>query len=116
MEKIIPLKTNETKFYKQLLELLNPGLKLRKKELDVLAELMYRSNQLSSVPKKHRAKLLLDQVSRKEMRLAINQSEASFNNNLSKLKKYKYINDEGIINFLDIPYSTKFKLIFDFKE
>lgn len=116
MEKRIPLQTTERKFYKQALELLNPILKLRKKELDVLAELMLRNNSLRSVPPEHRIRLLLDSASRKEMRLLTKQSEAAYNNNLSKLKKYKYVTEFGLKKFLDFPYSVPFKLTFEFTE
>ena len=115
MEKRIPLQTNERKFFKQVLELLNPILRLRKKELDILAELMLKNSILRTIPIEHRYKLMLDSASRKEMRLSTKQSEAAFNNNLAQLKKTKMISESGIKKFLDIPYDPSFKLIFEFK-
>lgn len=114
MEKRVPLQTTEHKFFKQILELLNPMLKLRHKELDVLAEIMYQYNTLSTVPKEHRMRIVLDAASRKSIRQKINQSEAAFNNNLSKLKKYKYITETGLMPALDFPYVSGFKLTFIF--
>lgn len=114
MEKRVPLQTTEHKFFKQVLELLNPMLRLRHKELDVLAELMYRYHQLANVPKEHRMRIILDASSRKAMRMSLKQTEAAFNNNLSRLKKYKYLTEEGFKSFLDFPYSKDFKLTFIF--
>lgn len=114
MEKRVPLQTTEHKFFRQVLELLNPMLRLRAKELDVLAELMFQYNQLSNVPKEHRMRIILDASSRKSMRNIVKQTEAAFNNNLSRLKKYKYLNETGFKSFLDFPYSKEFKLTFIF--
>src|SRR3990167_5281510 len=100
MEKRVQLKTTEQKFFKQVLELVNPILKLRKKEIDVLAVLMYKNNTLKSIALEHRIKLILEPSSRKEMRLLSKQSEASFNNNLSILKKKAFITDKGLNSFL----------------
>lgn len=48
------------------------------------------------------------------MRMSLKQTEAAFNNNLSRLKKYKYLTEEGFKSFLDFPYSKDFKLTFIF--
>ena len=114
MNRRIPLQTNELKFFRQFLELLNPLFKLRQKELDVLAELMYKNNSLRGIPIKHRWKLIVDSASRKEMREKVKQSSASFNNNLATLRKRNLISDDGIKSQLDIPYEPKFTLTFEF--
>jgi hypothetical protein len=115
MNRRIPLQTNERKFFRQVLELLNPLLKLRHKELDVLAELMYKNNVLRTIPVEHRWKLILDSASRKEMKESAKQSTASFNNNIAILKKKKHITEKGIKPFLDFPYDPSFTLTFEFK-
>jgi hypothetical protein len=114
MNRRIPLQTTERKFFRQIIELLNPLLKLRPKELDVLAELMYKNHVLRSIPLEHRWKLIFDSASRKEMRESTKQSIASFNNNIATLKKNRLITDNGIKSHLDISYDPKFTLTFEF--
>lgn len=116
MEKKVPLRTSRELFYKQLLELLNPILKLRKKELLTLAEILKLNDNLYNVPKEHRGKLLLNSDSRKSIRTTLSMTEASLNNNLSAIKKKKLLDESGLKPFLDIPYNPSFKLIFDFNE
>ncbi len=116
MEKRIPLKTDRHLFYKQLLQLLNPILKLRKNELVTLAEIMQLNNTLINVPREHRIQLLLNTQNRKDLRTKLKFTEANFNNNLSSLKKKGYITDFGLKQFLDIPYNPSLKLIFEFNS
>ena len=96
-KKIIPLPpTTGSKFFRQYLELLNPLLKLRGKELDVLAELLYYNNKLINIPIKHRWKLIFDYDTKMEIRNKLNLSDASMNNNLSALRKKGVIEDNKV--------------------
>jgi hypothetical protein len=114
MEKKIPIRTTEAKFFRQYLELINPMLKLRGKELDVLAELLYYNHQLSNIPQEHRWKLIFDYDTKVKIRNKLNLSEASMNNNLSALRKKKIIQENKIMPGYLITLDSSFQLTFNF--
>ena len=115
MEKKVNIPTNENKFYRQYLEILNPIIKLRGKELDVLAELLFHNNRLKEIPEKHRWKLIFDYDTKADIRGKLKLSEASLNNNLSALRKKKIIVENEVLkNFLVSPHES-FSLKFNFK-
>jgi DNA-binding MarR family transcriptional regulator len=104
MEKNIPIKTTEAKFYRQYLELINPLLKLRGKELDVLAALLLYNNDLKNIPEEHRWKIIFDYDTKTKIRTELDLSDASMNNNLSALRKKGIIeNNQVLKNFLVYP-------------
>ena len=114
MEKSIPIRTTENKFFRQYLELLNPLLRLRGKELDVLAEILYHNHKLDKIPEKHRWKLIFDYDTKTEIRTKLDLSDASLNNNLSALRKKGIIRKNKVSdNFLVHP-SNYCKLTFSF--
>jgi len=115
MEKKVTIATSENKFYRQYLEILNPIIKLRGKELDVLAELLYHNNRLKEIPYKHRWKLIFDYDTKSDIRTKLKLSEASLNNNLSALRKKRIIVENEVLkNFLVSPQES-FSLKFNFK-
>lgn len=115
MEKKVTIPTDESKFYRQYLEILNPIIKLRGKELDVLAELLFHNTRLQDIPNELRWKLIFDQDNKTAIRQKLNLSEASLNNNLSALRKKKIIVDNSVLkNFLVEP-DEDFSLRFNFK-
>lgn len=118
MEKNIPIKTSETRFYRQYLELINPLLKLRGKELDVLAQLLLYNNSLKSIPEEHRWKIIFDYDTKTKIRTELNLSDASMNNNLSALRKKGIIkNNQVLKNFLVYPNgSVKITFNFNLKD
>ena len=101
MEKSVPIKTTENKFFRQYLELLNPLLRLRGKELDVL-------------PEKHRWKLIFDYDTKTEIRTKLQLSDASLNNNLSALRKKGIIRKNKVSDSFLIHPSNYCKLTFSF--
>lgn len=118
--KLIPIKTNKTKFYRQVLEVLRsvpPINKLRPKELSVLSEIMRQNDLYSSLGDKKNM-IIFSTDNRKAMRDSLEIGEDSFNNNLSILRKYKIIDSDNKLNpfFENIVYTGEFKLIFTFKE
>ena len=114
MDKVVPIKTKEAVFYRQYVELLNPLIKLRPKELDLLAELLYHNNKLKDIDIKNRWKLILDYDNKKDMATNLDMSVASLGNNLSYLrKKGIIINNQVSNNFLVYP-DKNFKLTFNF--
>lgn len=118
--KQVQVKTNKDKFFRQFLELIRsipPINKLRPKELDVLAEIMYQNDKYSDLEDNIRHKVVFDTATRKEMRLKVGISADSFNNNLSILRKHKLLTKQNILMpFLEtVRYSDGYKLEFKFK-
>ena len=119
--KTIPIKTTRDKFYRQVLEVLGnvpPINKLRPKEKDVLAELMYQFDNYKSYPEQHRRTIIYSNDNRKVMREKIGIGADSFNNNISILRRHKILikNDELHPFFTDILFDGEFKIGFLFKE
>lgn len=114
MEKIVALNTEEKVFYRQYVEILDPLIKLRSKELDVLAELLYYNNKLKNIDIKNRWKLILDYDNKKEIASNLNISVASLGNNLSYLRKKGIIVDNKVVDNLLVYPGKSFKLIFKF--
>lgn len=114
MEKKVPIKTDSKKFYRQYLELMNPFVKLRGKELDVLAQLLYYNNKLKSIDEKHRWVVIFDYDNKQAIREELGLSEASLNNNLSALRKKGMIKNNKVIKGLLIYPNKNSKLTFNF--
>lgn len=83
----IPIVTTRLHFYKIVLRILNPVLKLSNMEMDVLASIMliYYANRGKDA--KRVEKNLLSYKSRVAIRSKLDISEASLNNNISYLRK-----------------------------
>lgn len=114
MEKSVPIKTTENKFFRQYLELLNPLLRLRGKELDVLAEILYHNHKLDKVPEQHRWKIIFDHDTKTEIRTKLDLSDASLNNNLSALRKKGIIRKNKVAKSFLVYPSNYCKLTFSF--
>jgi DNA-binding MarR family transcriptional regulator len=114
MEKIVPLQTSEKVFFRQYVEILDPVIKLRPKELDVLAELLFHNNRLKDIEEKNRWKLIFDYDNKKEMAEDLKISVASLGNNLSYLRKRGIIVDNKVIQNLLVYPGKNFKLTFKF--
>lgn len=119
--KKIPIITNNRKFYRQFLELIKslpPINKLRPKEMDVLAEIMYENGKLKSIDEESRYIIIFSTKNRKEMRKLIGISEDSYNNNLSILRKHGLITKDNQLNkFLStVMFTDNFSLEFVFKN
>jgi DNA-binding MarR family transcriptional regulator len=102
----IPLKTSNKRFYRQVLEVLRsfpPINKLRPKELDLLAEFMKQNAELSFLSKNKRRAILFSTENRRQIQENLNMTQATFNNNLSGLRRYKLVTKENdLIPLLDI--------------
>ena len=108
-------------FYKEFLLVLKsrkPIDKLRPKEIDVLAEVMYQNASLETLSLNDRYDLIFATRKRKEMRDLIGISEESFNNNLSILRKYGLITKDNRLNksLETVVFNGNFSLEFLFKE
>tara|TARA_R100000951_G_scaffold66458_2_gene56197 strand:+ start:297 stop:644 length:348 start_codon:yes stop_codon:yes gene_type:complete len=91
---IIPIKSNISQSLKAYLQILNPVLKLKDKEIEVLSSFLsiwYKNKNKQDIDK-----LLLSTPVRKMVRKSIGMSEASFNNHITMLRKKKMIVDRKI--------------------
>tara|TARA_R110002012_G_scaffold171342_2_gene336108 strand:- start:1027 stop:1374 length:348 start_codon:yes stop_codon:yes gene_type:complete len=91
---VIPLKANISQSFKAYLQVLNPVLKLKDKEIEVLSNFL--SIWYKNKSKKDIDKLLFSTPVRKMVRKAIGMSEASFNNHITMLRKKKMIIEKRI--------------------
>lgn len=115
----IKIKTNKHKFYRQVLELIRsipPFSTLRPREIDVLAEIMYQFDKYDYIEEHLKPVLIFSTEVRKEMQKNIDIIEESYNNNLSILKKKKFIDERNnMMPFLQrIKYNKNFSLKFQF--
>ena len=96
----IPIKANIAQSLKAYLQILNPVLKLKDKEIEVLSSFL--SIWQKNKNRKDIDKLLFSTPVRKMVRKSIGMSEASFNNHITMLRKKKMIVDKKINpNILD---------------
>ena len=91
---IIPIKSDLTQSLKAYLQILNPVLKLKDKEIEVLSNFL--SIWYKNKNNKNLDKLLFSTPVRKMVRKAIGMSEASFNNHITMLRKKNMIADKKI--------------------
>ena len=92
----IPINGNITESLKAYLQILNPVLKLKDKEIEVLSSFLsiwYKNKNNDNIEK-----LLFSTPIRKMVRNSIGMSEASFNNHITMLRKKKIIVDKKINN------------------
>lgn len=116
----IPLKVNINIFYKVLLPLMDkfpPIRGLMKRELEVLAELMYQNYQNKSIEDFNKRQIILFSTdSRKIMHDRLTMSEGSFNDYLSRLRRKNVITkDNKLVSFLNILPGDKYEFAINFK-
>jgi len=116
MEKVVPVNTSKEKFFRQYVELLNPILKLRGKELDVLSMLLYCNNEKQYIQEHDRWVNIFSYDNKWKMRQDLGLSDASFANNLSSLRKKGVITENKVAEGLLIypGENKKFSLSFKF--
>jgi 2'-5' RNA ligase len=90
----IPIKSDIPKSMKAYLQILNPILKLKDKEIEVLSSFLsiWQSNRDNA----NLDKMLFSTPVRKLVRKQIDMSEASFNNHITMLRKKQMIVDKKI--------------------
>ena len=91
---IIPINSNIPQSMKSYLQVLNPILKLKDKEIEVLSSFLsiWQSNRNNV----NIHKMLFSTPMRKLVRKEIGMSEASFNNHITMLRKKNMIVDKQI--------------------
>ena len=90
----IPITGNIAQSFKAYIQILNPVLKLKDKEIEVLSNFLsiwYKNKSNANLDK-----LLFSTPVRKMVRKSIGMSEASFNNHITMLRKKKMIIDKKL--------------------
>ena len=111
-------KVSKEKFFKMWLMILQPFLKLRNKELDVVAKLLYHRYLISLEVKNKEMldDLLFSTKMKKQIILELGIPEYAYNNILTPLRKKKIIIDNSInkqiIPVISEPFGN-FKLIYN---
>ena len=112
----ININTTNRVFFRQALEvikILPPLDKLRGKELDLLAELLYYNHLYSNIDIKLRGKLIFDYDTKILIRDYLEISEAGLNNLLTSLRKKNIITKRDIVNTYGISIDNP-KITFNF--
>jgi hypothetical protein len=115
----LPIVTNERKFFRQVLELLRgipPLDKLRNKELDLLAGIMFYNYLYRNLGEDIRWRVINNKTTKKELREYLGMGEDVYNNNISIIRKTGLVDSAGRLSkaLQIIPEST-FKIEFEFK-
>ena len=116
-EKVVTLKsTRPRKFFRQYIELLQPMLKLRQREADVFAELLYHNYLKRDIKDTaDRFKLVFDISTREKMQDYLKISNSVIQQALGGLRKKGVI--KGITlreSFIIVPQDGVFSLTFKF--
>ncbi len=109
---------NLENFFRMWLVILQPFLKLRNKELELLSKLLYHRYLISLEVKNKEMldELLFSNKVKKQIMKEIDLPEHGYNNLLSSLRKKQIINDKSInkqvIPVITEPF-TNFKLVYN---
>ena len=110
------IKTDEEKFFGLYLKLIAPILHLKKREREVLAELLKRDYKLKETPSKDRWRSIFSYESRVDIGTVLNMSPASLGNNFTSLRSKGIIVDNQVPKkYLVYPVKGNFDLDFKFK-
>lgn len=120
MEKEIKIPTDRKKFFRQYVEILKPVCKLRDREADVLAALLYQSYIRRDINNLiERFKLVFDYDTKITILDDIKMDMAQFRNCLTELRKKQIIGKANVIGpgFLVNPpddniFSVKYSFVF----
>jgi predicted transcriptional regulator len=91
MDKLVSIRTDDNQIYKHILALMNFGMNLTDKEIEVLAEFVRLNNDYEALEPIMRAKFIFSTDMRKEIMEKLQMEESSFNNILSRLRKATFI-------------------------
>lgn len=111
-------KANKEQFFKIWLVILQPFLKIRNKELELLAKLLYHRYLISQEVKNKEMldELLFSSKTRKHIMKELDIKEYSYNNLLSSLRKKNIVTDNSInkklIPVIKEPFDN-FKLVYN---
>lgn len=116
-----PIKTSEKKFFRMFLEIIRsipPFNKLRTKELDVLAQILYYNNKYKQLPLDDRLLILFNKKTKIKMRDDIGISNAVFDMYMSNLRKHNVLGKENTLSpFLEsLFFDNEFEITFKFEK
>jgi hypothetical protein len=111
---VIPITTNIRDYFRYYLTILNPLLKLKQREIDILSYLLlvhFANHKNPNIDNQ-----LLTPEIKKTIRKEIKMSEASFNNHISALRKKNMLTETSLNPTLlkSYPTGTKSTLTFNF--
>ena len=116
--KEISINSLPSKIFRQYLEVVkifNPYNRLKRQEIRVLAELLKLEYTLRSLDDDNKWKLIFHYDNRLAIRTALDISEASFNNSLTRLRKNNIIVDNIIPEKFLVDFETGYCLKINFK-
>ena len=101
----IPIKSNEQKYFRQVLEFLSPLTpfdQITTREKDVLAMLLYHNYRLGDLPKEERDALVFSKATREKIRKSLIITKPSFDNQLAALRRKGFITYSSIVPKFEI--------------
>lgn len=113
----IPVKSNETKYFRQVLEFLSPLSPFNTisgREKDVLSQLLYYNWKVGDLPKEARDAYIFSKSTKERMRASVNISKQSFDNQMAALRRKNFIT----YNSIDPKFEIKLmdpELVFSFQ-
>lgn len=110
----IPVKTTRNKFFREYVELMNPVLRLRKRDLDVLSELLYYNDKLKDLSPKNRWTLIFNYENKVEISNKLKMSKETFATHLTELRKKNIIVDNKVVDMLCINPGKSFNVQYKF--
>lgn len=115
MERTLTIPVTERKFFRAFIEILQPFTKVRDREGDVFAELLYQCYLRKSIlNKKDMFTLVFDYDTKETIQDYLGISSAVLRNALSALRKKKLIIDNTIPNHYLIDFKEEVNLTFRF--
>ena len=114
--RIVTIPCSKINFYRYYVELLNPIVKLRKRELDVWAQLLLYNNEYRQLKEEIRFKIVFDYETKAKIAKDLKISMDVLNNNLSELRKKKIVVDNKIPKGYQVYLeNNEYNLTFNFK-
>lgn len=95
----IPVKSNESKYFRHVLEFLSPLTPFNSisgREKDVLSQLLYYNWKVIDLPKEERSAYVFSKAVKEKMRQSLNISKPSFDNQMAALRRKRFITYNSI--------------------
>jgi len=112
----IPVKSNEKKYFRQVLEFLSPLAPfstISGREKDVLSQLLYFNWTVIDLPKEDRDAYVFSKAVKEKMRKDLNISKPSFDNQMAALRRKSFITYNSIVPKFEIK-NLDTELVFKF--
>jgi len=114
--RVVKIPCTRDNFFRYYVELLNPIVKLRKRELDVWAQLLYHNDKYKGLDDEIKFKMVFDYATKAKIANTLDISMDVLNNNLSELRKRKIIVDNKIPKGYQVHLEeNEYSLTFNFK-